>query len=388
MKGIHDRGRGRELLGGGGLEPSEPVHGDDVDSIAPGLGPVGEPLLERLLGAPVDHVQQPCRPGPVADRGEVDDHGDELVAAAGMAPHVLVDPDDLHTVEAVRIVDEDPSAFGQDGGVGGVPRHPETFGDPGHGQVLAHDAGQRPPQPAARQLRPRLGRLAHVLAPHMPTASAPVAAHRHHQRRRTPPQRLVRQPASHRVPGDTLTPAAPAPLVRLNDPARQHRTIRLQALPDNLQAELVEAGERAQVRAGEGSVNHVEVFLVGSVRTSILGGPRPLPSHRRADHAYTVICEEPRKGRAVMSKLIESLSADVPTALTEIITLGRTLKKRAVDVLAYFDRPGTSNGPTEAINGRLEHLRGSALGFRNLTHYIARSLLETGGFRPRLHPES
>jgi transposase len=48
------------------------------------------------------------------------------------------------------------------------------------------------------------------------------------------------------------------------------------------------------------------------------------------------------------------------------------------NVLAYFDRPGTSNGPTEAINGRLEHLRGSALGFRNLTNYIARSLLETG----------
>ncbi|MCK0114325.1 transposase, partial [Ornithinimicrobium sp. F0845] len=43
-------------------------------------------------------------------------------------------------------------------------------------------------------------------------------------------------------------------------------------------------------------------------------------------------------------------------------------------------------GPTEAINGRLEHLRGSALGFRNLTNYIARALLETGGFRPQLHP--
>ncbi|MFT4299089.1 MAG: transposase, partial [Aeromicrobium sp.] len=42
--------------------------------------------------------------------------------------------------------------------------------------------------------------------------------------------------------------------------------------------------------------------------------------------------------------------------------------------------------PTEAINGRLEHLRGSALGFRNLTNYVARSLLETGGFRPQLHP--
>ncbi|HIY64683.1 MAG TPA: transposase, partial [Candidatus Agrococcus pullicola] len=44
-------------------------------------------------------------------------------------------------------------------------------------------------------------------------------------------------------------------------------------------------------------------------------------------------------------------------ALTEIRRLGRTLKQRAADVLAFFERPGTSNGPTEAINGRLEHLR-------------------------------
>ena len=94
---------------------------------------------------------------------------------------------------------------------------------------------------------------------------------------------------------------------------------------------------------------------------------------------------EPAKGRARMATFITSISAGVPGALREVITLGRTLKKRAADVLAYFDRPGTSNGPTEAINGRLEHLRGSALGFRNLNHYVARSLLETGGFRPRLH---
>ena len=93
-----------------------------------------------------------------------------------------------------------------------------------------------------------------------------------------------------------------------------------------------------------------------------------------------------KQGRTLMEKLIASVSNGVPDALAEILTLGRTLKQRAADVLAYFDRPGTSNGPTEAINGRLEHLRGSALGFRNLTNYIARSLLETGGFRPRLHP--
>ena len=75
-----------------------------------------------------------------------------------------------------------------------------------------------------------------------------------------------------------------------------------------------------------------------------------------------------------------------PAAPTELTILGRTLKKPAEDVLGYFDRPGTSNGPTEAINGRLEHLRGSAVGFRSLTNDIARSLLESRGFRPQLHP--
>ena len=45
----------------------------------------------------------------------------------------------------------------------------------------------------------------------------------------------------------------------------------------------------------------------------------------------------------------------------------------AHDVLAYFDHHA-SNGPTEAINGRLEALRRNALGFRNLTHYRIRSL--------------
>ena len=34
--------------------------------------------------------------------------------------------------------------------------------------------------------------------------------------------------------------------------------------------------ETSQIRAREGSVGHVEVFQMGSVRTSIFGGPRPL----------------------------------------------------------------------------------------------------------------
>ncbi|MGX6397640.1 ISL3 family transposase, partial [Rothia kristinae] len=56
------------------------------------------------------------------------------------------------------------------------------------------------------------------------------------------------------------------------------------------------------------------------------------------------------------------------------------------DRRASFARAGPINGPSEAVTARPEPLRGSALGFRNLTNYIARSLLEAGGFRPRLHP--
>ena len=95
-----------------------------------------------------------------------------------------------------------------------------------------------------------------------------------------------------------------------------------------------------------------------------------------------------RVGKALTQAEINTLtSTRVPRDLTELMTLGRTLKHRAGDILAYFDHPHTSNGPTEAINGRLEHLLGSALGLRNLTHYITRALLETGGFRPQLHPQ-
>ena len=91
-------------------------------------------------------------------------------------------------------------------------------------------------------------------------------------------------------------------------------------------------------------------------------------------------------GKKALARLIDSIGSAVPTRLVEVCKLGRTLAKRRGDILAFFDHTGSSNGPTEAINGRLEHLRGTALGFRNLTHYLTRSLLEAGGFRPDLHP--
>jgi transposase len=135
-------------------------------------------------------------------------------------------------------------------------------------------------------------------------------------------------------------------------------------------ADLLTDKQRQRISALFADDAHLEVEATWGVYQAMIA------AYRDADRA---------SGKSKMQKLIDTLGAAVPAGLVEVRTLGRTLKKRAGDILAYFDRPGTSNGPTEAINGRLEHLRGSALGFRNLTNYIARSLLETGGFRPGLH---
>ena len=135
--------------------------------------------------------------------------------------------------------------------------------------------------------------------------------------------------------------------------------------------DLLTPRQKARLEALFAGDEHVEVEATWAIYQKMIA------AYREPDRA---------KGRQLMENLIQAIGSRVPGALAEVIVLGRTLKKRAGDVLAYFHPPRTSNGPSEALNGRLEHLRGSALGFRNLTHYIARSLLETGGFRPRLHP--
>ena len=91
-----------------------------------------------------------------------------------------------------------------------------------------------------------------------------------------------------------------------------------------------------------------------------------------------------RRGKTMMTRIIDSLRRGVPTGLEELAQLGRTLHRRRHDVLAYFDHHA-SNGPTEAINGRLEALRRNALGFRNLTHYRIRSLLHCGNLTQRIN---
>ena len=90
------------------------------------------------------------------------------------------------------------------------------------------------------------------------------------------------------------------------------------------------------------------------------------------------------EGKKLMERIINTLRMGVPKGLEELAQLGRTLWRRREDVLAYFDI-GASNGPVEAINGRLEDLRGIALGFRNLDHYILRCLIHSGQLHARIN---
>lgn len=91
-----------------------------------------------------------------------------------------------------------------------------------------------------------------------------------------------------------------------------------------------------------------------------------------------------REGKKLMWKALKRIQKGLPPGLEELAQLGRTLWNRRAEILAYFD-VGVSNGPVEAINGRLEHLRGIAQGFRNLDHYILRSLLHSGQLAERIN---
>ena len=68
------------------------------------------------------------------------------------------------------------------------------------------------------------------------------------------------------------------------------------ALTRHLQPQVIQARERAQIRAIKDSIGHVEVFQMDGVGTSIIGRPRPLPGHdtpNPANNTYTLKCEEP-----------------------------------------------------------------------------------------------
>lgn len=60
--------------------------------------------------------------------------------------------------------------------------------------------------------------------------------------------------------------------------------------------------------------------------------------------------DQPAEGKKIMTRLITSIQSGAPAGLEELRSLGQTMKRRCDDILAFFDHPSTSNGPTEAVN--------------------------------------
>ena len=141
------------------------------------------------------------------------------------------------------------------------------------------------------------------MARRMSALLAPVAAHAHVQDRGAPPVRLVRQAPDYRVTQGALAPAAATPPILTNNAACQHCVVWLNALAGHFQAQVIQARERAQVRAIKGSIRHVEVFRMDGVGISIIERPRPLHNHDTPNpthHTYTLKCEEPAKAKVLV----------------------------------------------------------------------------------------
>ena len=132
---------------------------------------------------------------------------------------------------------------------------------------------------------------------------APVATHAHMQDRGAPPVRLVRQAPDHRVTSLALTSAASTPPVLTSDPARQHCMVWPHALARHLQPQVIQACERAQVRAIKDSIGHVEVFRMDGVGISIIERPRPLPGHDTPNPHPTPLHPQMRRAQKAPSAI-------------------------------------------------------------------------------------
>ena len=297
VEGIHDRPRAGEFFSSGALKAGESIHRDNLNALAPRIGLGGQPSFEDLLGSARDHVQEPGGTAAIVDGRHVQDDGDVCVPVGGVSPHVFIHADDTHAVEPNRGVDERALTFGQDSSVGGIPGHAQGLGDARHRHMMNNYARQRPAHRHARELRTRIGRLAHVLAPHVSKRLAPVAANAHVHDRGTPPAGLVRQASDYRVTRLALAPAASTPPVLTSNTARQHCMVWPHALTRHLQPQAIQARERTQIRAIKDSIGHVEVFQMDGVGTLIIGRPQPLPGHdtpNPTNNTYTFKCKEPQ----------------------------------------------------------------------------------------------
>ena len=153
-------------MAGGGLEAGEPVHRDHLQAVPPGPGRPASGLGTPAGKRPSTIASS--RDGPVRSRTGVKSvaDGDEPVTPTGVPPHVLVDADHLHVVEAGQVVEQhpaDPQPGQRCWRWSTTPRGPRRDDD---AEMLTNQPDQRPPQRGAGQLRPRPRGAAGVLPPH------------------------------------------------------------------------------------------------------------------------------------------------------------------------------------------------------------------------------
>ena len=167
-----------------------------------------------------------------------------------------------------------------------LPGHTEGPGEARHRHMMNDQPSERPAHRRPRELGARIGRLAHILAPHVSTRLAAVATHAHVQHGGAPPVGYVSGAPDHRVASHALAPTASAPPILTSNPASQHCMAGPNTLAHHFQAQVIQAHERVQVRAIKGSIGHVEVFQMDGVAISIIERPRPLPGQPHPQHLH------------------------------------------------------------------------------------------------------
>jgi transposase len=87
---------------------------------------------------------------------------------------------------------------------------------------------------------------------------------------------------------------------------------------------------------------------------------------------------DPAHARAQVAELIAALRH---CPIGELARLGRTLHAWRDELIAHFDHPTVSNGPTENLNLKIKNTLRVARGYRNFAHYRLRLLLNHGRIR-------
>jgi len=142
-----------------------------------------------------------------------------------------------------------------------------------------HSRARAPLDRRVGQPGPGLSQGGGVLSPHSAAVCAGEAPQAYHQLRGSPPHRYVGQVPGHRPTGYSLGAAGLAEGVLEPDrhAALDHRALGCEVLAHRGQSQGVQPQEGRQIRAGEGSLRHVEVSRDGCLAAPIIGGPRPLP---------------------------------------------------------------------------------------------------------------